>query len=151
MLTIKQTTDAELISKICNHPQVFDWISDDCTLKPFVPVLDGLIHLTDDAGLGVITIQPWNGITCQVHMACLPEMWGRGHKMVKDALYWGFKNTRFSKVLGIVPEYNSFIRKLLSDLNFTKDGIITESWLKNFKKYDQIIYSTSKMDFLREK
>ncbi len=146
---VKVTEDKELISAICNHPDVFGWISDDCTPTPYVPDLAGSIWLTDETESGLISIVPWNGITCQVHMASLPTMWGSGHKMVKEALVWGFKHTGYVKVLGIVPAYNGFVIQLLKDLSFVKEGTLTGSWLKNFKKHDQIIYSISKYDFLR--
>jgi len=148
---IQLTEDISLISKVCNHPQVFDWISDDCSQKPYVPGLTGSIFLTDETNSAIISIEHWNGITCQVHMAAIPSMWGRGHEMVTEALRWGFKNTRYSKVLGIVPEYNGFVRKLLEDTGFSEEGTIKASWLKNFRKYDQIVYGISKYDFIRRK
>jgi len=144
---VKQTTDKELIEKIFNHPDVYPWISDDSSPSHYTPEMNGYIYLTDETKSGIISIQPWNGITCQVHMASIPEMWGRGHEMVKEALEWGFKNTRFSKVLGIVPDYNEFIIKLLEDLNFKQEGRIKDSWQKNWKKHDQVIYGISKYDF----
>lgn len=144
---IEQTEDIELLSKIFNHPKCREWISDDLTQYPIVPMIDGFIHLTNESKTGIISIQQMNGITCQVHLAAVPEMVGHGKKMVKDALDWGFKNTQFTKVVGFVPDYNRLIKKIMVELGFKEEGRLKGSWLKNWKKYDQIIYGISKYEY----
>jgi len=147
---ITQTTDPELISRVINHKDVFPWVSDDKTPKPYDPNMDnGSIFLTDETEKSVIEIDPLNGIMCQVHMAALPELWGNCHHIVIDALIWGFKNTGFMKVLGIIPDCNIFVKKLLVDSGFKKEGMITKAYLKGWKLYDMEIYGITKQAFKR--
>ena len=142
---IKQTFDIEKISEITNHKDVIDWINDDGTKGRYTPVLSpNVLYLIDDTCSGVIRVDPLNSVSCTVHIATLPTMWGTGHSFVRDAIKWGLKNTTYQKVVAIIPEYNSFAIKLVSDLSFKKEGVLTKSFLKNWKMHDQFIYGLNK-------
>jgi len=142
------TTDKELISKILNHPKVYKWITDDCSPKVYWPVIHpSIIYLTDETQSAVVRIDPMNGICCQVHFALLPEAWGRGLEIVKEAISWGFKTTRYMKIVAIIPDYNRPIIKIVKECGFTKEGTLKKSFLKNWKMRNQIIYGLTKNEF----
>jgi len=142
---VAQTFDIKKIARILNDKKVIDWISDDATKGRYVPPLSpNVIYLIDDTDSGVIRIDPLNSVACTVHIATLPRMWGSGHTFVKDAIKWGFKNTTYQKVVAIIPEYNKFTIKLVSDLNFKKEGVLEKSFLKNWQMHNQLIYGLNK-------
>ena len=142
---IKQTFDIEKISEITNHKDVIDLINDDGTKGRYTPVISPqVLYLIDDTCSGVIRVDPLNSVSCTVHIATLPRMWGAGHGFVRDAIAWGFKNTLYQKIVAIIPEYNNFAIKLVSDLSFKKEGVLTKSFLKNWKMHDQFIYGLNK-------
>ena len=142
---IKRTTDMELISKILNHPQVFDWITDDVSPCPCVPNPNHL-HLVDETGTMLLTATHVNGITCEVHIAALPESWGRAVSFFKECISWGFENTRYTKVIGFTPAYNRAALALAKRAGFKEEGRIKNSFLKNWELHDQIVFGLSKYD-----
>ena len=146
---IFQSIDKEAISKIYNHPKVYKWISDDCSPRPYEPVINNsFIYLIDETKNGVIRIEPVNSICCQVHTALSPEIWGKGFEFVKNATAWGFQNTRYMKIITLVPEYNRLAISLCKKCGFKQEGIIEKSFLKNWKLYDQILFGLTKKQFL---
>ena len=142
------TTDKELISKILNHPKVYKWITDDCSPKVYEPIIHpSIIYLTDETKKWVIRIDPINGICCQVHTTLLPEVWGLGVEIVREAIRWGFANTRYMKITTTIPVFNRLAIKLTKDSGFTKEGLIKKSFLKNWKLYDQELWGLTKNEF----
>jgi len=76
----------------------------------------------------------------------MPEMWGQSRQFARDAINFGFENTRYSKVVVFIPEFNTLAVSLCEDIGFEKVGVITESFLKNFETHDQIIMSLGKYE-----
>jgi len=137
--------DPAIISRIVNNTKVSDWVSDDHSPQPHLPVIHpSIIYLVDETECGVIRIDPMNCISCYVHIATTPKMWGSGHKFVKEAIEWGFKNTKYLKVVAYVPSFNDHTLKLVQDVGFRQEGICRKSFLKNWKLHDQIIFGLSK-------
>lgn len=142
---IKRTTDVELVSRILNHPKVFDWISDDMSPKPCVPNPNNL-YVTNEEETGILIAAYVNGITCEVHMAALPELWGRMTPFVKEGIKWCFDNTRFTKIIGFTPVYNRAALALAKRSGFKEEGRLKNSFLKNWELHDQIVFGLSKYD-----
>lgn len=137
------------ISKIWNHPRVFGWISDDMSLKGTVPVIhDSILYLMNEEKTGVIMVTPVNGITCQVHTATLPELWGNAIDFVKECIEWGFTNTRYLKIITHVPVFNKLAIRLTKKAGFQKEGLMEKSFLKNWKIYDQELWGLTKEQYL---
>lgn len=140
---ITQTTDIELIGRILNHPQVYDSIIDDTCVPPCVANPSHL-YLTNDEKTGLLVASHVNGVTCEVHIAVLPELWGRATRFVKDGLAWGFENLKYSKYIGFTPVYNRPAVALAKRCGFKEEGRLTNSFLKNWELHDQIIFGLSK-------
>lgn len=145
---ISITTDKELISSILNHPKIYKLSTDDCSPEVYEPVIHpSIIYLTNSTKTGIIRIDPMNGICCQVHAALLPEVWGSGLGFVKEAIEWGFINTKYMKIMAMIPEYNRLVIKIVKDCGFAKEGILKKSFLKNWKMHGQVIYGLTKNEF----
>ena len=135
----------EAVSKIINHPEVYGWVSDDCSPDEYVPDARNL-YIINDEGPAVIRVDHFNGVTCQVHTSTTPELSGPAKDFVAEAIAWGWENTRYSKIIYLVPSFNRLADRLCRSCGFKKEGIITKSFLKNFKLYDQVIYGMSKYE-----
>ena len=146
---VYRCVDKEDISRIINHPKVFKWLSDDLSPSPFVPVVEDL-YIMNEEKTGVIRIDPVNGITCEVHTATLPELWGRSDKFVKEVITWGFTNTLYQKAITYIPKYNRPAIQIAKRCGMVKEGRITRSFLKKWKLYDMEIYGLQKKEFLKE-
>lgn len=145
MDAIKQCTDKNIIKKILQHQDVRGWLTDDNSPVDHEPVIHpSIIYLVDETENGVIRIDPMNGISCFVHIATTPKMWGAGHEFVKDAIKWGFENTPYLKVVAFIPVFNEHTVKLVKDVGFKQEGICRKSFLKNWVLHDQLIFGLCK-------
>ncbi|MBC8438992.1 MAG: GNAT family N-acetyltransferase [Deltaproteobacteria bacterium] len=136
--------DKSLISGIVNDPKVYDYLIDDNSVNHEPVIHPSIIYLVNDTKQGVIRIDPMNSISCYVHIATTPKMWGTGHAFVKEAIDWGFRNTKYLKVVALIPEYNDRTIKLVTDVGFKREGVCRKSFLKNWKLHDQIIFGLCK-------
>jgi len=145
---IFRCTNEKDISRIVNHPKVWDMVSDDLSQKPYVSVMnDSIIYLTNKHKTGLIRIDPFNGITGQVHTTALPELWGKAVGFVKESTIWLFDNTRYMKVITFIPTYNKLAIKLAIKSGMEQEGCIKKSFLKGWKLHDQLIYGLTKEQF----
>jgi len=144
---IYNCTDKTLIENIILHPKVINWLVDDNSKNYDVIIHPQIYYLMNKRNSGVIRVDPMNSVTCSVHIATLPSLWGNGHDFVKEAIEWGFTNTRYQKIIGIIPVYNERVIKLVKDFNFKQEGILTKSFLKNWVLVDQLVFSLNKGDF----
>ncbi len=140
---VKRTTDMELVSRILNHPQVFDGITDDLSPKPCVPDPTHLFVVNEER-TGLCQVTPFTGTTCVVHIAALPKLWGRFAPFVKEVIEWGWENTRYTKIIGFTPACNRAALALARRAGFKEEGRITKSFLKNWELYDMIVFGLSK-------
>jgi len=144
---VKVCTDIPTIQGILTHPKVRDWLTDDNSSFNYEPVIHPqIIYLVNKEHTGVIRIDPLNSMTCSVHIATTPELWGKGAEFALEALTWGFKNTQYSKVVAIIPEYNERTIKLVQKIGFVKEGVITKSFLKRWKVHNQFLFGLYKGD-----
>lgn len=137
----------QIIENIVLHPKVIDWLTDDNSKNYEAIIHPNTYYLVNEQNSGVVRVDPINSITCSVHIATLPELWGKGHKFVAEAIQWGFTNTLYQKIVGIIPAYNDRVIKLVKDFNFRQEGVLTKSFLKNWVLADQLIFSLNKGDF----
>jgi len=145
-MIIHRSFDFKAISQIINHPLVRAMMADDGTLDRVY--VKEAFYLMDEDQKGVIRIDPINCVTCSAHIATLPEMWGHADTFTMSALRWGFNNTKYTKVVAMVPEYNKAARGLCARCGFEVEGRIKKSFLRNLTYYDMIIFGLTKTDFL---
>ena len=144
-MNISRTRDKKAISKILRHPKVFKWLGDDLSPDNYSPhTEDPIIYLIDENKTAVIRIDPMNGITCNVHIAATPKMWGKTQEFAETATGWLFKHTRFTKVIAMVPDFNRLAIRLAGKIGMQQEGIITKSFLKNWKAHDLVLFGLCK-------
>lgn len=133
-----------VIENIILHPEVMNWLTDDNT-KHYDVIMHPQIHyLVNEENTGVVRVDPMNSITCFVHIATLPELWGHGKTFAQEIRDWVFTQTLYQKAVAIIPVYNDRVIKLVQGLNFKQEGVLTKSFLKNWVLADQLIYSLNK-------
>ncbi len=142
---INRATDMEAVSRIFNHPKVYEWVSDDSAIPPYIPD-PSHFYVMNEEKTGVARIDQLNGVTCIIHIATLPEMWGRATTFVKEGIVWLFKNTRYLKIVSLAPECNRVAIMFGKRCGFKIEGKITKSFLKDWVLHDQIIFGLSKYD-----
>lgn len=142
---VHRATDMAAVARIINHPKVYGWVSDDCSPEEYEPDERNL-YIINEEGTGVIRVDQFNGITCQVHTSTTPDISVPAKDFVLEAIEWGWKNTRYSKIITLVPSFNRLAERLCRSCGFKKEGVITKSFLKGYKLYDQAIYGLSKYD-----
>ena len=145
-MIVSRTRDKKALAKIFNHPKVIDYLRDDFSPESYyMPKLhESVIYLMDDAKTGAVRAEPMNGICCQCHIATTPAMWGNAAEFASMVIEWIFKHTRYMKIVGMVPEYNTRTIQLVEKIGMKKEGVITKSFLKDFKLNDWHIYGIEK-------
>jgi len=142
---IERTTDMEAVARIINDPRVCKWVADDTSVLPYVPN-PAHFYIMNEEKTGLGRIDQLNGIACMVHIVTLRELRGKTLEFAKEALDWIFKNTTFSKIISLAPEYNRAAIMFGKQCGFKVEGKITKSFLKNWKLHDQIVFGLSKYD-----
>jgi hypothetical protein len=142
---VHRATDMEAVAKIINHPRVYGWVTDDCSPDEYVPDRDKL-YIINEEKTAVIRVDCLNGATCMVHTSAMPGLSGTAEEFVMEAIKWGWDNTNYSKIVSIFPSFNRMADRLCRLCGFKKEGLITKSFLKNYKLYDQFVYGLSKYD-----
>ena len=130
----------EAWQEINNHPLIRKWVRDDFGS---VEINKGWLYLgVEDKGY--VAIEPLNHICYSLHIALLPELWGRGKEVGMAAGWWCFNNTICQKLQVIVPEYNRLAIKISRDCGLELEGVMKKSFAKGFKLHDQVIYGITK-------
>ena len=142
---VSKTNDLESVARIFNHPKVYRWISDDLSAPVYVPDPSGF-YVMNEEKTGVAKVEPFTGTACMVHIAALPELWGKTPEFVKEGAKWLFSNTRYTKIISVAPECNRLALRLGDACGFKREGKITNSFLKNWRLYDMIVFGLSKYD-----
>jgi len=142
---VSRTRDKKAILKIINHNKVRKWVVDDLSPDNYTPFMhESVIVLMDDEKLGMIRIEPMNGICCQVHIATKPKMWGHAVEFGQLAKEWLFKHTRYQKVVAMVPAYNRLAIRVCRKIGFKQEGVIERSFLRNWELHDWIVFGLNK-------
>lgn len=147
-MIVNKTDDIEAVKRIINHPKVRYAMIDDLTPKEYDPPADGF-YIMDENECGVVRVDPINGITCIVHIACLPEMWGQSVEFTMAAIDFGFNHTLYTKITAAIPVFNRLAIALCYQCGFEKEGVLKESFRKNWKEHDMVLLGLTKTEFLR--
>lgn len=146
---ISRTTNKKDIARVINHPKVYEMVSDDLSPKPYVPA-EGNIFLMDDKKLGVVELDSINGITCMIHIATMPKLWGKADGFINEVLSWIFTNTSYMKIIAFIPSFNRPTIRIAEKSGMEKEGCIKKSFLKNWRLWDQMIYGLTKESFKKK-
>jgi len=142
-----------IVDYIFNHPRIIKGVTD--SLPDFVgevsdkTTLVGVMY----GGMvcGIISIEPMNTITYQLHIALLPALWGRSTEVCSGFVDYIFTRATVLKLVAIVPTCNPLVLKMLRRMGINEEGVITKSFLRNWKRYDMIIFGLTKEEWLCRK
>ena len=137
------------MNRILSHKDVWEGtIDDNCNedirYKQAEQLLNGFISLmpNDDC---LFVFRPLNSILLEGHMNVHPD--GRGKTAIeagKETLSWLFENTKFRKIIGLTPTYNKAAIRFAILIGMEREGVISNSWLKNGVLYDQVVTGINK-------
>lgn len=139
---IFQCFDEKKLARIINHPDVSPWLVDDFQ----VVIHPSVIYLMNEEETGFTRTDPLNSVICSGHICVLPELRGAAIEFLWEAVGWFFKNTWYQKIVVFIPVFNERTIGFVRKFGFTQEGLLTKSCLKDWKLYDQIIFSVNKED-----
>lgn len=145
---MNRTYDMDAISNILNHPRVRGITSDSSCVGEYVPC-ETDFYIMNEEKTGIIKIDPMNGASCSVHIATLPVLWGKAVAFAKEGINWGFSHTTYMKIIAMVPDYNKMALAFCRRCGFEVEGRIRESFLKDWKLHDQVLFGLTKSDFYK--
>lgn len=107
----------------------------------FAGVFDG------DKMAGAFLVVPWSNFCFQIHGGVHPDFWGHGPRICFQAGKLIFEQTSCLKIVAIIPEFNSLMRKCVLKCGMVQEGIIKKSYLKWFRLHDQYVYGITKGEY----
>jgi RimJ/RimL family protein N-acetyltransferase len=144
-MQIHRTKDKAEIVSVLGHPKVLSWVVDDGFTGEYDPFIhDAIYYLTDPDVTAIATAVPMNGICCQAHLAALPAMWGKSTDFVRSCIEWFFENTKYQKIVGMVPEYNRLSMRVCRNVGMKQEGVLTKAFLRNWELHSLVIFGISK-------
>ena len=154
---IKRCTieDVEAVNRIMRHRDIYPQsIDDGCPQNPVdfdvEPILKNesvyfLGWRIDEAWAGLWMFKPWNSTTYEIHTCVLPPFRGKAAiHAAKDAGDWMFENTQCRKVVTLVPEDNRAALLYALATGMEKEGLVTNSILKDGDLLDQTLLGIGK-------
>ncbi len=140
------TNDAEYVTRCLTSPSLWRMSSDDGMIgidpELFFATIGNNIWLRTPHG--VLIGDPRNFITCEAHLALLPEAAGIAVIICKGAIAWMFENTQFERITTSIPEYNKLAIRLALKSGMELMGVNQKSFKKNGVLFDQYLYGISK-------
>lgn len=146
--------NANEVNALMRDPENYPFIIDDSCPPP--EEFDAIEILKDQrtyvlgwhkGGLlvGLWFAVPWNAIMYQAHI-CMSSAY-RGKATVEateDAIRWMFQGTKCRKVIALVPDYHIRMKMTMKALGFEREGKLRNSFLKDGKLVDEVIYGLCK-------
>jgi RimJ/RimL family protein N-acetyltransferase len=96
---------------------------------------------------GAFLVRPWTEYCYDISGGVSPEYWGRGKEVCHAVGGLIFQQTPCLKIVAIIPEFNRLMIKCVKDCGMKEEGILTSSFMKHFKMYDQYIYGITKGEY----
>lgn len=168
-VTISRSRDYALLWRIASSPEIFRVTSDDFSpaagCQPRLPMREDCIYLMatqepsfsigggDTGGrtftspqpriLGFVVFFPVNGVTYESHLCFLSR--GPVNQIAfRQMLGWMWANTRAERICGGIPDFNRAAIKFVEKCGFTEYGVNPQSWSKNRKLHDLVLYGISR-------
>ena len=153
MIKISQTIDYDFITAVTKNADVWPWVCDDNTDFDSYAPSDMCVYLSvEDSGQlsGYFAIKAINSACYEIHMAILPEFWGRGIQYASALLGWIFSNSDCQKLIAFIPEKNVRMLSLALKSGLKKEGFIHKSFLSGGVLHGQYLLGISKGDICHQ-
>lgn len=152
MVEVRRLLDESLIRDTITHPKVYPMASDDSSPAPedykttFSPYVTYLGCYDDDCRyVGLFMLIKRNAAVVELHTFLLPKAWGpKAKACASAAAKWIWENTKFTRVVTFVPDFNRLAIKFAESGGMTQYGLNPQSWLKNGKVFDTVLMGISR-------
>lgn len=146
--TIIRTHNMDFVKAVYCHPKIYKKMSDDFSLSPDKFVIEDdkrkyfLLPINDEQEvLGLIGFHPLNLVLYQIHIAILPQFWGKNiPDVLKTSLDWMKENTTCKTVLSATPKPYRLAIRLAKAIGATKVGELHQAIQINGILHDQELY-----------
>lgn len=149
MITLQPLNDLDLINRVILDAAVNDDISDDASKNHKIQQLPhafeclGIYH--DEEIKGLFMLVPQNAVTAEIHTCLLlrgKEAFQAG-QLLLDYLF-----SNYQKAISYTPSTNKKALFYALRLGFKKEGVLTQSFLKNGVLVDQVVVGLTKGEYL---
>jgi RimJ/RimL family protein N-acetyltransferase len=148
-VTIERSRDYSLLWQIVMQDSIYRITSDDFSPTPSrwkIAEREEFIYLlARQAGevLGFCAFYPVNGVTFEAHL-CFLSRGSVNQDAFAQMLAWMWKNTRATRIVGSIPDYNRSAIKFSERAGFAVYGINPQSWMKDGQLRDLILLGISR-------
>lgn len=149
MITLQHLNDLDLINRVILDVAVNDDISDDASRNHEIQQLP---HTFECLGIyqneeikGLFMLVPQNAVTAEIHTCLLlrgKEAFQAG-RLLLDYLF-----SKYQKAISYTPSTNKKALFYALRLGFKKEGVLTQSFLKNGDLLDQTLVGLTKGEYL---
>lgn len=149
MITLQPLNDLDLINRVILDAAVNDDISDDASMSHEIQQLP---HAFECLGIyqdgeikGLFMLVPQNAVTAEIHTCLLlrgKEAFQAG-QLLLDYLF-----SNYQKAISYTPSTNKKALFYALRLGFKKEGVLTQSFLKNGELLDQTLVGLTKGEYL---
>lgn len=138
---------SRVLKVLCHEDISYFFGKDEETLPLFIERLLGneSIYVLMPNNEGVFLFIPHGSIAYEGHGYVLPEGRGKSAFMTcSKTIEYMFSNTNCLKIIGFVPVFSRKATRFYDFMGFYREGLSTESCMKNGKLHHQIIYGMTK-------
>lgn len=149
MITLQPLNDLDLINRVILDAAVNDDISDDASKNLAISELplnfECLGIYQDDEIKGLFMLIPQNAVTAEIHTCLLL----RGKAAFKAGqLLLEYLFSKYQKAISYTPSNNRKALIYAIGLGFKKEGVLTQSFLKNGELLNQTLVGLTKGEYL---
>ena len=149
MITLQHLNDLDLINRVILDAAVNDGISDDASknheIQQLPHTFECLGIYQDEEIKGLFMLVPQNAVTAEIH-TCLLLRGKEAFQAGELLLDYLFNN--YQKAISYTPSTNKKALFYALRLGFKKEGVLTQSFLKNGKLLDQTLVGLTKGEYL---
>lgn len=149
MITLQHLNDLDLINRLILDAAVNDDISDDASknheIQQLPHTFECLGIYQDEEIKGLFMLVPQNAVTVEIHTCLLlrgKEAFQAG-QLLLDYLF-----SKYQKAISYTPSTNKKALFYALRLGFKKEGVLTQSFLKNGELLDQTLVGLTKGEYL---
>lgn len=149
MITLQPLNDIKVINRVILDAAVNDDISDDASknheLQQLPHTFECLGIYQDEEIKGLFMLVPQNAVTAEIHTCLLL----RGRAAFKAGqLLLEYLFSKYQKAISYTPSNNRKALIYAIGLGFKKEGILTQSFLKNGELLNQTLVGLTKGEYL---
>ncbi len=155
-LLAQRTFDVSVIYNLIHIPELWETITEDGAqdIVPDVVKEYWVLMVADGVVIGCYNLHKTNQPTWQIHAFMLPEYRkDYSAESGRVVLKWAIDNIGMEKIICTVPTRYPNVIAFVKTQGFRKEGCNRQSFSKNGKLYDQVLFGMTKseiIDFLGE-